>query len=55
MWSYTWNNEGVEEDGFMLVSPADREVGMIDNKVDAEEIVAMLNEALAAREANRKP
>lgn len=35
--------------GFVLFTPAEREVGVITNEPDAREITTMLNEALHAR------
>ena len=51
MWTYLQNNPDSIEDGFRLVSPAEREVGIIDNEVDAKNIVDLLNEALQARQS----
>ena len=40
--------------GWVLVAPGGREVAIMKGRVDTEEIVAMLNEALAARTAFAK-
>lgn len=46
-----WNNEGVEEDGFMVVV-GNQEICMSLNRVNALIVATAINEVLANRKAN---